>query len=871
MHFRSNMACTGATLLAVTALGAAANVAQAAAPADATAPADAAAPADSGSADAGALAGDEVIVTGTRVTGIKAADSPAPIQVISPEALKAAAGNPDVMTTLAQVIPSLTMQAFGADQSGQTLQVKLRGLSPNDVLILINGKRRHTTSNLAVDNGSPYQGGANVDLNFIPLDAIDHVEVLTDGAAAQYGTDAIAGVINIILKKNSSGGVLNGTYGQYFHGGGISSDVSGNAGAEPTPGGYFNVTADWKNHGHSNVGALDERVVNPANLATFPNSNEVNAAGYPFLNQISGDGESHAKIFAVNTGFILPQDMELYGFATYGDKHAQSFENYRVPSKVSYTDPVTGVTNYPFPYGFEPLEANYETDYQLVGGIKGAVAEWNWDLSTAYGSDKGALSTLNSANAGVYALTGVPTPSNYYDGTLKTTQWTTTADFNRNFDVGLAGPLNFAFGGEYRRETYSIAAGTPLSYELGGAQSYPGFSPTDAGINARKNYAGYVDLAATPIDKLRMDLAGRYEHYSDFGSAKVGKLTARYDFEPEFGIRGTVSNGFRAPTLAEEFYSSTNVGPVTAFVQLPPNSTGGKLLGLGNGLQPEKSINYSFGMVWRPIPQLITQLDLYQITITNRIVGSGQLVGSNHKVVFSQAINNAIAANGNQLDPQVVATGETGVNVFANGLDTRTRGADLTFDLPQDFAFGHVDWTVGTAFNYTVVTGIKPSPAALGGQQLFDPQAISDVTTANPRFVVNLGALWNYEKLTVNLQEKIYGPSSEWGNDDGDNGGPSTCTAGVYCATNGLQYFKTTIPTTAITNINLSYQFTEHVSLSIGALNALNRFPTKLNSTLLAHEQNFAYGDNAGVDQYPYFSPFGINGGFYYAKASIKF
>ena len=158
---------------------------------------------------------------------------------------------------------------------------------------------------------------------------------------------------------------------------------------------------------------------------------------------------------------------------------------------------------------------------------------------------------------------------------------------------------------------------------------------------------------------------------------------------------------------------------------------------------------------------------------------------------------------------------------------------------------------------------------------MFDAQALSDVTTASPRFVINMGALWTYEKLTVNLQEKIYGPSSEWENDDLDNGSPGpfpACpTPGVVCAASGLQYFQTHISTTAITNIDLKYQFTEHVSLGIGALNAFNRFPNKLNSTLLAHEDNFVYGDNAGVTQYPTFSPFGINGGFYYAKALLTF
>jgi len=207
---------------------------------------------------------DEIIVTGSRTKGLKAGDSPAPIQILSADALATASGNPDLQNALAQLVPSLTLQAFGFDMAGQTLQVKLRGLSPNHVLILINGKRRHTTANLAVDTGSVYQGGAGADLNFIPLDAIDHIEVLTDGAAAQYGTDAIAGVINIILKKNNSGGNVNGTWGNYYNGGGNTNDVAGNAGFEPAEGGYLNITAENRGHGHSNQGAIDERVTSPA-------------------------------------------------------------------------------------------------------------------------------------------------------------------------------------------------------------------------------------------------------------------------------------------------------------------------------------------------------------------------------------------------------------------------------------------------------------------------------------------------------------------------------------------------------------------------------------------------------------------------------
>jgi iron complex outermembrane receptor protein len=812
---------------------------------------------------------DEVIVTGSRETGLKASDSAAPIQIVSAEALKSA-GAPDLMSALAALVPSLQMQAFGFDMAGQTLQARLRGVSPNDVLVMINGKRRHTTANLAVDSGSPFQGGAGVDLNFIPLDAIDHIEVLTEGAAAQYGTDAIAGVVNIILKKDTSGGSLAGTYGQYGNdGGGRTEDVSGNAGFGAGSGGYFNITGDFRNHGHSNVGATDPRIINPTG---YPNTNALNAPGYPKLNRISGDAAVQQKILSVNSGFDFEGGTELYFFGTYGHKDATSYENYRMPSKVKYKDPITGVTTYPLPYGFNPQEASSEDDYQFNLGLKGTIASWDWDLSTGFGGDKVGISTIDSYNAGVYGSTGIPTPTNFYDGYLKATQWTSTVDFKRDFDLGLASPLNVAFGGEYRRETYAIGAGVPLSYQNGGAQSYPGFTPLDAGSHDRTNYAGYIDLAVKPIDGLRIDAAARFEHYSDFGNATVGKLTARYDFSPAFAIRGTVNNGFRAPTLAEEFYSSTNVGPSTAYIQLPPDSSAAAPLGLGGGLQAEKSVDASVGFVWRPIPHMSTTLDLYQITITNRIVGSGNVAGqiNGKPQPGGAAIGNAICAyeggtwNGTQcsggssvIDPAVLQTGSYGINIFANGIDTRTRGADLVFDFPYEYNFGKIDWSIGATYNKTTITKYATTPAALSPNVLYDQEAYSQLTTATPLYVINLGALLTMDKLMVNLVEKIYGETSDYQNDDGD--GP----------TGTFEYFKNRIGVTAITNLDVGYQFTDHLKLSVGAQNLFNRFPNKINGTILSREN--AARDNAAVNQYPIFSPFGINGGFYYVKALYKF
>lgn len=803
---------------------------------------------------------DEVIVTGSRESGITAANSGAPVQILSAAALKALAGNPDLLAALAQAVPSFTAQAFGNDMAGQTLQARLRGLSCNDVLVLVNGKRRHTAANFEVDGG-PFQGCAGVDLDFIPIDAIDHIEVLTDGAAAQYGSDAIAGVINIILKKNSSGGNVSATYGGYMDGGGDTGDVAGNAGFQPLDNSYFNITGEVHDHGASNRSAIDERVINPANLATYPGSNMPEAAGYPYLGAEEGDAHYDLKLFELNSGFDFPDGVQFYAFATYGDKDARSFQKYRLPGKVAYTDPTTGVTTYPFPFGFDPLEASEETDYSATAGIKGLVAGWRWDLSSTYGRDQFDAYTLNSANAGVYNSTGNPTPLDYYDGHMQTTQWTSNLDVNRDFDAGLAGPLNVAYGLEYRRDSYGIGAGIPISYIDGGAQSYPGFTPTDAGTHYRHVDAVYVDLAAQPIEPLHLDAAGRFERYSDFGSTAVGKLTVRYDFNRQLALRGTVSSGFRAPTLAEEYYSSTNVTPTSAFVQLPPDSPGGRLIGLGNGLQPEHSVNFSVGLVWRPLPGVIGTLDLYHINISNRIVATGNLYGTLNGVAqqSAPAINAAIAANGNQLDPSVVATGTTGVTLFANGIDTSTQGADLVFNFPSDYEFGHVNWSVGATLNQTQITKVPATPPQLAGLTLYDATALSDLTDASPRYVLNFGALWTLHRLEVNLVEQVYGKSSEWENDDGDN--PS----------NAPEYFDSTIGVTPITNLDVSYRLTSHFTVSAGALNLLNRYPDKYNATLLAHYDSFAYGDTLGVFQYPMFSPFGIDGGYYYVRGTVTF
>jgi iron complex outermembrane receptor protein len=773
-----------------------------------------------------------VIVTGTRSSGIKVENSASPIQVLDAASLQRT-GQPDLIQALAQNLPSFTAQAFGGDTANLTLSARLRGLSPNNTLVLINGKRRHGTSNLAV-LGGPYQGGAAADLNYIPVSAIDHIEVLQDGAAAQYGSDAIAGVVNIILKSNNHGGTATATGGGYVDGGGRTADASANIGVEPFADAFLSLTAESKYHGYSDRGGLDPRVVNPTNMAAYPGMFQ--HPGYPHVNHIAGDAQYHLNVMTANFGYDFAPDSQFYTIFTAGRKEARAFENYRLPSRLPKI----------YPTGFSPKETMKQDDFGLTVGIKGKLAGWDTDLSSTYGRDKAQIGVADSGNVSLFNDTGA-TPTVFKAGAFIASQLTTTLETSKEFEIGWAKPLNVAAGLEHRIDKYEIEAGDAASRYKEGSQSYPGFSLTDAGSHRRTNKAAYIDIAGNPVADLTVDVAARYEHFSDFGNAKVGKLTSRYDFSPVVGLRGTFSNGFRAPTLAEEYYSATNVGPTTAFVQLAPNSAGAKLVGV-DGLKPEKSTNFSLGLVLNPVKDVAITLDVYQIKIRDRIVGSGSLYGSGG-AVNSPAVTAAIKANGNVLDSTV---SQTGINIFSNAVDTRSRGLEFVTTINSNYGTsGKVDWSIAANYNKVEVTKINQAPTQLLPQTLLDQTAISDLETASPKLRLNLGALWKVGNWTVNLREAIYGKASEYGSEDGS------------------VYHLTEVKPKLITDLEVGYKISNAWSVAVGANNLFNIYPNGVNPNLLADQR--AAGDNAAVNVLPSFSPFGINGGYYYARANYKF
>ncbi|HEX7819094.1 MAG TPA: TonB-dependent receptor [Sphingobium sp.] len=785
------------------------------------------------SADAGDF-GDSIVVTGTRQTGLHAADSPAPIEIVDSAALERAGRN-DLVSALDAHVPSFTTQGFGGDASNLKLSARLRGLSPNHALILVNGKRRHGAASLTVSATGGFAGAASADLSFIPVASIDHVEVLTDGAAAQYGTDAIAGVINIILKDKHQGGSLSLTGGAYGAGDGETYGASANIGVG-SDNAWFNLTAEYRQHDYSDRGGPDQRLFSATNLA---NPALAQIPGYPHLNKIFGDARYKLALVSYNSGIRLNDAVELYGNGTFGYRLADANQNYRLPN----------VAPSLWPQGFTPRIETEQYDAQFTGGIRGTIGEnWRWDVSSTWGADYNKQSTLDSANISSITATGT-SPKNFFIGKFINKQWTNNADLSGEIDLGLAKPVTLSFGGEFRHESFELIAGDAAARFGTGVQAYPAFGLTDAGKHARDAWAGYIDVALNPVENLLVDIAGRYEHYTDFGDATVGKLTARYDFTPKFALRGTVSSGFRAPTLAEEYYSATNVSPTTAGVKLPPNSAAARLLGI-DALQAEKSVNLSLGLVFRPTSRLNATLDAYQIAIDGRIVQTGGIYGLQNFAIRSPQVTAAIVANGNSLDPTVRTTQ---ITTFVNGADTRTRGAEFVLDYTTPIGTGSIDWTVAANYNQTKVRRIVTPPAqiAASGQSYLDPNAISFIETAAPRFKAVLGALFRAGKWQINGRNTFYGKSSVL--TDGGNTG---------------HYVENSVDPAVITDLDISYNVTPALRLTVGANNLFDLKPNKVDP--ITYAESLASGGN-GVATTQSFGPYGINGGYYYGRVTLNF
>jgi iron complex outermembrane receptor protein len=889
-----------------------------------------------------AVAGEEIIVTGTRRSDRSVADSPVPVDVIGSEAITNT-GATETNRILNQLVPSFNFPTPSiADGSDALRPATLRGLSPDQTLVLINGKRRHVSALLNI-NGTVGRGSAAVDLNLVPGLAISRIEVLRDGAAAQYGSDAIAGVINIQLKNASHGGRASVTYGKYITTIDNVANVTGlqlNAAGQPQldpadnryflantdgdrkahdgtqvttginfglpigPNGFINTTVEYRYREMSNRAGFDLRqnYVRPT-----PTTFDPREAGFNRLNFQFGDPESRDVNVFTNAGFDLGGGWDIYGFASYGHRRTVSAANYRSANNgtanrdFSVLAPNQDPALFPFvpltQNGFLPLIGSKLDDYSATIGIHGELAGWNTDLSVGRGHNKFDYDLHNTLNASF----GPQSQRDFDAGGLRYGQNIVNLDLSREFDAGFAKPLAFAAGAEYREEQFKIRPGDLQSYAIGpffrapianttaanctaqqgvfaaatgrctfpgrvaavGAQGFPGIPAGSATDVGRHSYAAYAELDTDPIEGLTTTIAGRYEHFSDFGDTWNGKFAMRFEPVQGYALRGSVSNGFRAPSLQQQFFTTTStnfVGGVPVDIAtLAVSAPAARALG-SQDLKPEKSLNLSFGGTANPFRGFTLTADLYSIRIKDRIVLT-EILGTNgtgNNATVQAAVTALLASSG---FPQVGAA-----RFFINGLDTTTRGLDVVGSYRWRGG-GMGNWTLTAAYNYNK-TKIDRRLATLGplaqipGLNLFGRVEGVRFTNGQPRDKIVLSADGDIGLLGITARTTRYGKVVSPG------------SANPIADPNSLTGFGPDdifLSPKWITDVELRYKAGEVAEFAIGANNVFDVYPDRSPFGVRPAGVGGVYPANQEYIPFSIFSPFGFNGRFLYGRASIQF
>jgi iron complex outermembrane receptor protein len=762
----------------------------------------------------------QVVVTGTRSTDRTASESLAPIDVLTPADLNAT-GSTDLASALSTLLPSLDFPRPAINDGNDAIRpASLRGMSPDQVLVLVDGKRYHTTS-LVNYNSAIGRGSAPVDLNSIPIAAIDHIEVLRDGAAAQYGSDAIAGVINVVLRHGSveggnsitaNGGIMDkGDGAQNGVQGTLGIPLSGPNGSAP---GWMRVAWNYQNAMNTNRAENRDKATT---LAGAPNP-----SGIPY--ERYGDPAVKTYQLLLNFGYDITSGVELYGYLNGSKRDVTSNGYYRAYDSARNVPQI-------YPNGFLPRIVNHSNDIAAVLGVRGTTqGGWHWDFSADHGENNLVFDIANSVNTNLYHTLGY-SPTYFNAGTFRNKQSVANLDLSKDVHVGfLPNAVTVAFGAEYRKETYVIDAGDPDSYFFdpatlipgtttpyaGGSQVFPGLTPQVAGSFGRHSEAAYVDFETDVTSKLSAGLAGRYEHYSDAGSTRSGKLSARYQFTDTFALRGTISNGFRAPSLAQQNYESVvTLIQNGQLAQIGTYRTSDPVaIALGaKPLKPEKSTNYGLGAVWQPWNDFSATLDLYQIRVGNAILYSDQI---------------AVSIPNSQV---------TGAQFFVNGATTRTRGADLIANYRMDLdGWGKLNLTASGNYNKTKVLSISTPAFGRASEGL--------LTSSTPRTKYVFSGDWQLQGFGLHANLTRYGSVIRRG--DADDGSQDQKFAARWLLDLAASYTWQTWTFTA------------------GVDNLTNQYPTKAS---LAN----VYEDRADGLQYSSLSPFGFNGRYWYGKATYRF
>ncbi|MBD1583785.1 TonB-dependent receptor plug domain-containing protein [Pseudoalteromonas sp. S16_S37] len=839
---------------------------------------------------------EKIAVVGSRAAPRSVGDSPVPVDIIGGEELSKAGGD-DMLELLKGSVPSLNVhQNPISDAASLVRPANLRGLPADSTLILLNGKRRHRSSVIAFLGGGINDGAQGPDISVIPSIALKQVEVLRDGAAAQYGSDAIAGVINFVLKDSSEGGSFSVKQGQYFEGDGDTTTFEGNIGLPFTDDGFANLSFQYKNADATSrsvqrpdaaafTAAGLEGVINPAQVWGAP--------------EIKDD----ISLFG-NVGLDLSNSSQFYMFGNYSERDVKGGFYYRNPTTrpgvyggnirlvngaptrrhptdeaqqaawdaatptvlVGSNDGYDAQLNCPvveiqsnglpdqdalnslsasncfafneiLPAGFTPFFGGNITDTSLTIGTKGEISDGfmkgaYYDLSGSVGRNESRYFITNTVNASL----GAETPMDFSPGKYIQLEKNFNADISKGYDFGLAYDVNVAAGLEWHEETFEVIAGDEASFIAGplteqgfgiGSNGFPGFKPSAAGEYTRRNYAAYVDVETPFTEEFLMGWALRFEDYDSFGSTTNYKVTAQFQATDDLSFRGSISTGFRAPTVGQANVSNvqTNLssGVLVDSALLPPTNPVSKILG-GTELEPEESDSYTFGAVYQS-GDLFMTIDYYNIQVEDRISQS-------NKIDLTLAQKAALKADG---VPNVDSIAQ--VSFFTNDFDTTTQGVDVVANYSMDMLGGYSTFAFAYNWNETEVDKFSKITGDFKVKRL-------EKDLPNHRATFTWTQQW--EDFTGFVRYNYFGEYQ-----------------GVH-----VDYDATAImadPSVTF-DAEVTYFATENVSLTVGANNIFDQEAEKLD-----FQKGTGIPNNNWGGKYYETSPYGINGGFYYVKATYTF
>jgi len=826
------------------------------------------------------------VVIGSRARHTAAEELAVPVDVFTPEQIHSQ-GTTETSQILSQLSPSVNFPRQSVSDATEIVRpFTMRGLSPDHTLVLLNGKRRHHTALTHYYGAGEGAGSSGVDMNAIPSGAIDRIEILRDGAAAQYGSDAIAGVVNVVLKEGVFAPFISGDLGQYMtskENPAALPDGSGSRPAYPHDGRTVDVNGGWGIPlGRGSLGLFAEyRDRQPTNRAG-PDPTDMFVTG-------DADAVVNGKLVAKNNSIAMPnhhwgdgssKDLMTFGSANFPFDPANpsaglyAFGGYssRKGAGFGYFRPPSSARNWPqiYPNGFLPKFAPDVLDFSAAGGARGLFSGWSYDLGGTVGHNgfKYNLEHTLNASLGPCLTTacapgpdgilgnaddpGIPNKTSIFAGELRYTEAILSLDASHEYAIGLASPVTVAIGTAFRNERYQIIAGEPASYINGfhpaqygsiaasGSQVFPGFRPADEADAHRNNVGAYVELEGDLVPKLLANVATRFEHYSDFGNKLTGKVALRFQPTQRLTLRSAVSTGFRAPSLNQSYFSSvvtnfaadpTTGNPVPFEIGIfPVNSVEARALG-AQPLRPESSKNFSAGFAATPVGNLTFTSDFYYIAIDNRIAITGFLGNGTDSV-------SAILRN--------VGSRATTAQFFTNAIDTRTRGLDIT----GDYTIPALGGTAGlnAVFNFTRTTIPNedniPLPPQLQGTGVtlinkYDEGGLLAITKERPAWRSTVTGLYKRGAWNGMARYSYYGKY----------------TSALYSYSGSdVQNYRGK----GLADAEVGFTPAPGFKLSLGARNIFDVYPDGMNE-----------GNGFDIFPWPPASPFGYNGRFLYTRLEL--